>query len=107
MMEELQPLKPGDVAFPHSWLKRLQRAKSGATWTAAVYLLKHFQRHNARKITLSPSVVVACGLGRGANHAFKELEALGLIRLEREPEGALVIIGRVDPRYPGGRVTVH
>jgi hypothetical protein len=74
------------VRVPCGWVERLQSAERISTYRLALPLLYESWRTGGRPIVLSNVFAEAEGLSaRSKWNALAELEALGLVRIERHP----------------------
>ena len=72
------------VRVPWSWIDRLTAASRGSTYRLALLLLYEHWRGGAQPIKVSNVKVAGDGLSRGSKaRALRELERLGLVRVER------------------------
>jgi hypothetical protein len=83
------------VQVPWLWVERLQPAKRISTYKLAHLLLYEHWKRGGRPLVLSNVLAAEMGLCRQAKwRGLRELEGLGLIRLERRKGRApLIIIG--------------
>jgi len=62
-----------------------------------MYLLHEFWRNGGQRVRLANKAVESRGVGRRANwKALKDLEALGLVNVERHPGKSHLVIWTVD-----------
>jgi hypothetical protein len=74
------------VRFPWAWVERLQAAKRVSSYRLALLLVYEHWRTGGRAIVLSNVLSKAEGLSRRSKwNALAELEAVGLVRVERRP----------------------
>jgi hypothetical protein len=74
------------VQFPWTWVERLQAARRISTYRLALVLVYEHWRTGGRPIVLSNMLAKAEGLSpRSKWNALAELEALGLVQVERRP----------------------
>jgi hypothetical protein len=72
------------VKFPRAWVDRLQRASYTSTYRVALHLLFHHWKSDGCPIRLSNVALAEAGVSRDQKwRALRELECLGLIRIER------------------------
>jgi hypothetical protein len=72
------------VQFPWTWVERLQAAKRVSSYRLALVLVYEHWRTGGRPIVLSNALTKAEGLSRRSKwNALAELEALGLVKVER------------------------
>ena len=84
------------VQIPWTWVERLQSAKRVSTYKLAHLLLYENWRNGGRPLVLSNVLAAEAGLCRQAKwRGLRELEGLGLVRLERRKGRApqIIIIG--------------
>jgi len=73
------------VQFPWAWVERLQAAKRISTYRLALLLVYESWRSGGKPIVLSNVLSTAEGLSRRSKwRALAELEALGLVEIERQ-----------------------
>ena len=89
-IERQQKRQKRFVKLPYLWIDRLAVAKRMATYRVAHHILrKNFER-SGQSFPLPNGIVP--GVDRSAKHdALRELERLGLIRVERRPNKSPVI----------------
>ena len=94
-----QPKRRGRfVRVPWAWWAILRQTKRTATWNVAMYLLHEFWRNGSQRVRLANKALENRGVGRRAKwKALKDLEALGLVSVERHPGKSLLVIWIVDP----------
>jgi len=69
---------------PGIWTERLTKARYTATYRAAHHILRRHWEGGGEPFTLSNGAMALEGVGRCAKwRALRELEQLGLIRIER------------------------
>src|SRR5438132_11455803 len=74
------------IRFPWSWMDRLKNIKRGATYRLALLLVYEHWRNGGAVITLPNVALKAEGISRQLKWlALSELEAAGLITIERRP----------------------
>jgi hypothetical protein len=72
------------VKFPWSWVGRLRAARHIGSYRVALYLLFQHWKLDGRPIRLSNIALAEAGVSREQKRrALRELERLGLIRVER------------------------
>jgi hypothetical protein len=75
------------VRFPWAWIERMGSVRSGSTFRLALLLVYEHWRTGGRPIELSNIASKGEGLSRWSKwRALADLEALGLIRVERRPK---------------------
>jgi hypothetical protein len=83
------------IKFPWTWATALQSATRVSTFKLALLLLYESWRMGGRPIVLSNILSQAEGLSRRSKwNALAELEALGLIRVERRKRRSPVLVLR-------------
>jgi hypothetical protein len=79
------------VKLPWTWVGRLMSARQKATWPVAVVILYEHWRRKGKTFALSNSGPMA-DISRWRKYrALVELEALGLIAVERRPDKAPLV----------------
>jgi hypothetical protein len=80
------------IMVPWSWFERLKPSRRGSTYRLAM-LLQHLHWRNGRQpIKLSNVALAEVGIDRRSKwNAIRELEQLGLIRVERQRRKSPVI----------------
>jgi hypothetical protein len=72
------------IKVPRVWSDRLQAARYASTYRIALYLLFQHWKTEGQAIRLSNVAAVRAGVSRGQKwRALRELERLGLIRVEQ------------------------
>ena len=86
-------LKDGFVRLPMAWATRLGKARHVATWKLAACVLFLDWKGGGEPVTLSNVVLNEWGLpqGRTKRKALAELEALGLVSVERRAKRSPLI----------------
>ena len=84
--------KAGFVMVPLVWVDALAKPKGRATWTVAHYILHRAWRYKGAPVVLS-NVLADLGISRLEKlRALAELEALGLVTVERAARKAPRVI---------------
>jgi hypothetical protein len=87
------------VKFPWSWVDRLRDARHISTYRVAFHLVYEHWRNGGRAIALANAVMEEEGVERRAKwRALRELETLGLIKVEKRSRKAPLITLLIDPR---------
>jgi hypothetical protein len=74
------------MQFPEAWFDRMGPVRSGSTYRLALLLVYEHWRTGGRPIELSNIASKGEGLSRWSKwRALAELEALGLVRVDRRP----------------------
>jgi hypothetical protein len=80
------------VKFPRAWVDRLQTASYTSTYRVALHLLFDHWKSDGCPIRLSNVALAEVGVSRDQKwRALRELECLGLIRIERRRRRSPVI----------------
>jgi hypothetical protein len=80
------------VKFPRAWVDRLRTARYTSTYRVALHLLFRHWKSDGRPIQLSNVALAEAGVSRDQKwRALRELECLGLIRIERRRRRSPVI----------------
>jgi hypothetical protein len=79
------------VKVPWTWVERLMGARHKDAWPAAMVILYEHWRHKGKAFALSNSGPMADIHRRQKHRALVELEALGLIAVERRPKKSPLI----------------
>jgi len=84
------------VLVPWLWIERLEKARYIATYRVALHILYRHWRDRGQPFTLSNRIMATEGVSRWQKwRALRELEQLGLIRIElrerRSPRITIVI----------------
>jgi hypothetical protein len=83
---KIQKRRQHFIKVPWTWVERLVTARHLGTYRVALHLLYQHWKSSGRPITLANSVLATEGVRRGTKwRALGELEALGLIDIERRP----------------------
>jgi hypothetical protein len=81
--------------FPRSWENRMQTVRHASSYRVALYLLYQTWKadeHLIRPIRLSNTALAELGVSRWAKwRALRELERVGLIRVEERPRKSPLI----------------
>jgi hypothetical protein len=82
------------VMLPVAWMRRLRDAQFPATWPIAVHILfEHWKLSGRRHVRVSNALASAAGVApRTKRRAVRELERLGLIRVERAPKKSPLVV---------------
>jgi hypothetical protein len=74
------------VMVPLEWMHRLSSARCTATWNTALHLLFRSFKERRPTIQLANGVLASKGVTPGQKwRALKELEAMGLVKVEHRP----------------------
>jgi hypothetical protein len=74
------------VQVPWTWIERLAKTQSANTYRVALHLLYLHWKSNGDPIKLANGMLAMGGVTRFSKwRALRELEQLGLIRMERRP----------------------
>src|SRR5262245_1463276 len=80
------------IKVPWTWVERLAAARHIATYRVALHVLYRNWKGGSRPFTLANGALAAEGVARGTKwRALRELEALGLISIERRPKRSPII----------------
>jgi hypothetical protein len=80
------------IIVPWSWFERLRASDRGSTYRVALFLQHSHWRNGGQPIKLSNKVLTGVGVARRSKwNALRELEQLGLIRVDRQGRRSPVI----------------
>lgn len=86
------------VRVPWLWIDRLKASNRGSTYRLALLLLYEHWRTGGRPVRLSNVMLAGDGVARRSKwRALRELEKLGLVKVERRPRKAPVVTLSVGP----------
>jgi len=86
------------IRVPWSWVDRLKTTKRAVVYRLALLLLYNNWKSAGQPIRLSNVMLAEDGVTkRSKSRALRELEALGLIRVERFPRRAPVVTLLIPP----------
>ena len=93
-----RPRKGHFVMFPREWMERLSSAQHIATYRVALHLLHQRFKDRREMVRLSNGTMALGGVSKGQKwRALAELEAFGLVSIERRPRKSPI----VTLLYPG------
>jgi hypothetical protein len=86
------------IKFPWTWADRLKATNRGSTYRVALHLVYEHWRSGSRAIELANMALAEVGVKRRAKwRALRELEQLGLIKVEARSRKSPLVTLLVDP----------
>ncbi len=80
------------IRVPWAWVDRLKITNRGSTYRLALVLIYEYWRNGGQAIRLSNAMLAGDGITRKSKwRALRELEQLGLIRIERHRRKSPVV----------------
>jgi hypothetical protein len=81
------------IRVPWAWVDRLKTANRGSTYRLALLLVYEHWRNGGQPIRLSNAMLAGDGVTRKSKwRALRELEQLGLIKVESHPRKSPMVI---------------
>ena len=84
--------------FPHSWVEGLRNARRTGSYRLALFLLHRHWKEGGKPVRVSNLAVEWVGLSpQEKMRALRELESLGLVRVDRQPNRAPTVTVIIPP----------
>ena len=100
--KRLQRRQKQFVMVPWTWVERLTKAHHIGSYKVALYVLHLNWKRSGQPFALPNRALEGLGVNRWSKwNALRELEQLGVIRVERRPRKSPIITVILQPRHAG------
>jgi hypothetical protein len=86
------------IRVPWAWVDQLKATKRASTYRLALIMIYEYWRTGGRPIKLSNAMLAGDGVTRKSKwRALRELEQLGLVKVERQPRKSPMVTLLIGP----------